>query len=122
MIRVGLDVPVTLVSGTLIDISSGFSEAALSNNNVYQFKDLYVGETGVRNGERTHEHIETDKNFAIFKYCRENQLQATNDDIKILDSGYSNKLNRKLAEALYITELKPALNEQKKSYKLCLFN
>ena len=92
------------------------------SDNVYQFKDLYVGETGVRNGERRYEHIETDKNSAIFKYCRQNQLQATNDDFKILDSGYSNKLNRKLAEALYIKELKPALNEQKKSYKLCLFN
>ena len=92
------------------------------SDNVYQFKDLYVGKTGVRNGERRYEHIETDKNSAIFNYCRQNQLQATNDDFKILDSGYSNNLNRRLDEALYIKELKPALNEQKKSYKLCLFN
>ena len=44
------------------------------------------------------------------------------DDFEILDRGYSNTLNRKLAEALFIKELKPKLNEQVKSYKLNLFN
>ena len=33
-----------------------------------------------------------------------------------------NTLNRNVAEALFIKELKPELNEQVKSYKLILFN
>ena len=89
---------------------------------IYEYKDLYVGETGVRYGQRTHEHCETDKKSAVFKFCSQNQVRATKEDFHILDSGYSNKLNRKLAEALYIKERKPVLNEQKTSYKLCLFN
>ena len=89
---------------------------------IYEYKDLYVGETGVRYGERTHEHCETDKKSAVFKYCRRNRIKATKEDFLILDSGYPNKLSRKLAEALYIKELKPVLNQQVKSYKLCLFN
>ena len=89
---------------------------------IYEYKDLYVGETGVRYGERTQEHCETDKKSAVFKYCRQNRIKATKEDFLILDSGYPNKLSRKLAEALYIKELKPVLNQQVKSYKLCLFN
>ena len=49
-------------------------------------------------------------------------MQVSKDDFEILDMGYSNTLNRKLAEALFIKELKPKLNEQVKSYKLNLFN
>ena len=82
----------------------------------------YVGETNVRFGTRTHEHCNTDKNSSVYKYKQENQLDISQDDFVILDKGYSKKLNRKLAEALYIKELKPVLNEQVKSYKLVLFN
>ena len=49
-------------------------------------------------------------------------MQVSKDDFKILDMGYFDTLNRKLAEALFIKELKPELNEQVKSYKLNLFN
>ena len=93
---------------------------------VYAFKPenatKYVGETSVRFGDRTHEHCQTDKKSSVYKYKVQNQVQVSKHDFEILDKGYSKKLNRKLAEALYIKELKPELNEQVKSYKLILFN
>ena len=93
---------------------------------VYAFKQenstKYVGETSVRFGERTHEHCHTDKKSSVYKYKIQNHVEVSGHDFEILDRGYSRKLNRKLAEALYIKELKPELNEQVKSYKLNLFN
>ena len=90
---------------------------------VYGFrKGKYVGETKVRIGDRIHQHCHTDKKSAIYKFKVENQEQVSKEDFEILDRGYSNTLNRKLAEALFIKELKPKLNEQVKSYKLNLFN
>ena len=82
----------------------------------------YVGETKVRYGTRTHEHCFTDKKSAIFKAKLENQIMVSPEDFKIIDRGYSRTLDRKLAEALYIKDFKPSLNEQVKSYRLCLFN
>ena len=93
------------------------------SNLVYGFKQgKYVGETKVRYGDRTDEHCHTDKKSAIYKFKEENNIQISKDDFQILDTGYPNTLNRKLAEALFIKELKPELNEQVKSYKLILFN
>ena len=90
---------------------------------VYAFKrDKYVGETKVRYGDRIDQHCHTDKKSAVYKFKVENQIQVSKEDFEILDMGYSNTLNRKLAEALFIKELKPELNEQVKSYKLNLFN
>ena len=43
-------------------------------------------------------------------------------DFRIVDKGFSNTVDRKLAEALYVKELDPVLNRQKKSYNLLLFN
>ena len=82
----------------------------------------YIGETKVRNGTRQHEHSRTDKKSAIFKYKEEKGLDIYPADFEILEKGYPNTVKRKLAEALYIKELKPPLNEQVKSAKLCLFN
>ena len=82
----------------------------------------YVGETKVRYGTRTHEHCFTDKKSAVFKAKQANQIVVSPEDFKIIDRGYTRTLDRKLAEALYIKDLKPPLNEQVKSYKLCLFN
>ena len=82
----------------------------------------YVGETKVRFGSRTHEHCHTDKKSAVFKYKEANQIVVSPEDFKIIDRGYSKTLDRKLAEALHIKDLSPPLNEQMKSYKLCLFN
>jgi hypothetical protein len=90
---------------------------------VYVFKKgKYVGETKVRFGDRIDQHCHTDKKSAVYKFKVENQVQVSKDDFEILDMGYSNTLNRKLAEALFIKDIKPELNEQVKSYKLNLFN
>ena len=82
----------------------------------------YIGETNVRYEKRTDEHMTTDKNSSVCKYLKENKIQATKTNFKILEKGYSKSVDRKLAEALYIKELKPILNEQVKSFKLQLFN
>ena len=82
----------------------------------------YVGETKVRFETRPYEHCFTDKESAVYKHAESNNIRISTDDFKILDRGYSNTVDRKLAEALYVKELDPVLNRQKKSYKLHLFN
>ena len=93
---------------------------------VYAFKPgnetKYVGETSVRFGQRTHEHCHTDKKSSVYKFKMENEVEVSKEDFEILYRGYSKKVDRKLAEALFIKELEPELNEQVKSYKLILFN
>ena len=96
------------------------------SNLIYAFRKeeelKYIGKTKVRNGTRQHEHSRTDKKSAIFKYKQQKGLDISPEDFEILEKGYPNTVKRKLAEALYIKELKPPLNEQVKSAKLCLFN
>ena len=96
------------------------------SNCVYSFRPegstKYVGETKVRFGTRSHEHCHTDKKSSVYKYKQQNQLDFSQEDFQIIGRGYPNTVKRKLAEALYIKELKPVLNEQVKSAKLCLFN
>ena len=82
----------------------------------------YIGETSVRYGTRTYEHCFTDKKSAVFKAKRAHEIVVSPEDFKIIDTGYSKTLDRKLAEALYIKDFKTPLNEQVKSAKLCLFN
>ena len=93
---------------------------------VYSFNNngstKYVGETKVRIETRSHEHCHTDKESSVYKFKEETGEQISQEDFEILEKGYSKRLDRKLAEALYIKELKPVLNEQVKSFKLCLFN
>ena len=97
---------------------------------VYAFKPKYsaeqvteyVGETKVRYGTRTYEHCNTDKESSVFKHKVQNNLQVSEDDFEILDKGFSKTVDRKLAEALYVKELDPVLNRQKKSFNLLLFN
>ena len=97
---------------------------------VYAFKPKYnadpvteyVGETKVRYGTRTYEHCYTDKESSIFKHKVENNFQVSEDDFEILDKGLNKSVDRKLAEALYVKELDPVLNRQKKSFTLHLFN
>ena len=69
-----------------------------------------------------HEHGNLDKKSAIFRFKEQNGLEVSSEDFEILEKGYQNTVKRKLAEALYIKELCPPLNEQVKSAKLCLFN
>ena len=93
---------------------------------VYSFTPIddpaYVGEKKVRFGSQTHKHCFTDKKSAVHKYKEANNIDITPEDFQIIDRGYSKMLDRKLAEALHIKDLNPPLNEQVKSYKLCLFN
>jgi len=83
----------------------------------------YVGETKVRFGSRSNEHLLTDKKSAVYKFKNENpQLNISKEDFRILETGFTRKVDRKLAEALYIKDINPRLNEQVKSWKLSLFN
>ena len=82
----------------------------------------YIGETKVRFGTRINDHLHSDKNSNVFKHIRKDHLEVSNENFRIIESGFQNTVNRKLAEALYIKEHHPPLNEQVKSYKLHLFN
>lgn len=82
----------------------------------------YVGETNVRIGRRTQEHAKWDTNSSIYKNSVKKNILVTDDDFKVLESGFPKPFDRKIAEALYIKDFKPILNGQKFSYKLKLFN
>ena len=82
----------------------------------------YVGETNVRFGTRIHEHGTTDKRSAIYKDSKINNYEVTDNEFLILEGNYSDTTSRKIAESLYISEIKPILNAQVHSYKLKLFN
>ena len=62
------------------------------------------------------------KSLLYTKYAESNNIRISRDDFRILDKGFTNTVDRKLAEALYVKEMDPILNRQKKSYKLLLFN
>ena len=82
----------------------------------------YVGETNVRFGVRIHEHGVTDKISAIYRDSNISNYEVSDNDFLILEGNYKNTTSRKIAESLYINEIKPVLNAQVKSYKLKLFN
>ena len=86
-------------------------------------KGDYVGETSRRRVIRTSEHAGKDKKSWIFKHSSSTKHpKAKDEDFKILATNYENRRKRRLAEAMYIRDLKPALNVQKESYKLSLFS
>ena len=80
----------------------------------------YIGETKVRHGTRTHEHT-VDQNSAIFKHGRVHGHSIDDSNFEILATGYDKTVDRKIAEALYIKDLKPNLNKQIIHQKLWLF-
>ena len=82
----------------------------------------YIGQTNVRFGTRTHEHGYTDKKSTLYKYLHNENIETTEEDFHILGKGYDKLLDRKLAEALYVKDLKPELNKQKDCFRLDLFN
>ena len=85
-------------------------------------KDSYVGETARRRTLRTEEHGGKDKNSWIFKHSSTTKHpRAKNEDFEVLASNYGDRRKRKLAEAMFIRDLKPTLNQQKESFKLALF-
>ena len=85
-------------------------------------KDDYIGETKVRLGHRCYEHFVADKKSAIRQHCKKCRHGGRFSDIKIIGTGFRTTVHRKLAEALYIRDLKPSLNKQRDAYKLHLFN
>ena len=83
----------------------------------------YVGETARRRVLRTGEHGGKDKNSWIYKHSSTTKHpRAKDEDFEVLATGYPDRRKRRLAEAMFIRDLKPALNHQKESYKLSLFN
>lgn len=99
------------------------------NNFIYKHEcqnkkctDTYIGETARRRIIRPEEHGGKDKEFWIFKHSSETKHPRAKDgNFEILATNYADRRRRKLAEALYIRDLKPSLNKQKESYKLKLF-
>ena len=63
-----------------------------------------------------------DKKSAIRQHCKKCRHGGKSSDFKIIGTGYRSTVHRKLAEALYIRDLKPTLNKQRDAFKLHLFN
>ena len=85
-------------------------------------KGDYIGETARRRILRTGEHAGKDKNSWIFKHSASTKHpKARDQDFEVLATNYQDRRKRRLAEAMFIRDLKPALNQQKESYKLTLF-
>ena len=82
----------------------------------------YIGETGRREELRTGDHGGKDKESWIYKHSVETKHpKAKRKDFRILATNYEDRRKRRLAEAMFIRDLKPSLNKQKDSYKLTLF-
>ena len=85
-------------------------------------QDNYVEETGRRKIKRIREHAGNDKNSAIYKHSKMNKHTiAKEEDFHVLAANYPNRRKRKLAESMFIRDLKPTLNKQIDSFKLALF-
>ena len=83
----------------------------------------YIGETARRLEERILEHSGKDKNSSVFKHSLETGHDIiTLEDTSILASNFGDYKKRKIAEALFIKNLKPTLNEQNQSIPLSLLN
>ena len=82
----------------------------------------YCGETSRRRTIRTGEHGGKDKKSHIFQHSSKTKHpRAKDENFKILATNYPDRRKRRLCEALFIRDLKPALNIQKESYSLKLF-
>ena len=85
-------------------------------------EESYIGETARRRIVRTGEHGGKDKNSWIFKHSSaKKHPKAKDEDFEILGTNYGDRRKRKLAEAMFIRDLKPTLNQKKESFKLALF-
>ena len=81
----------------------------------------YIGMTKVRHETRVYEHINTDKNSAIYQHKEEHNYTPVPSNFRILDQGYNAWLDRRICESLYARDYKPFLNKQKNTHKLELF-
>ena len=86
--------------------------------------DNYVGEAKRRIFERVKDHNGTYFNSHLLKHALENNHQhVSGKDFKMIGNGFrGNNKKRKVAEALLIREIKPALNIQDQSVPLQLFS
>ena len=83
--------------------------------------DSYIGENARRQPLRTEEYGGKDKSSWIFNHSSSTKHpRAKDSQFEVLASNYDNKRKRRLAEAMYIRNMKPTLNVQKESYKLAL--
>ena len=87
-------------------------------------RDNYVGETGRKIIDRIRDHISRGHASHIVKRSIETSPTDVNTaNFKIIDMNFSNcKRKRKIAESLWIKDLRHTLNEQEKSIPLKLFN
>ena len=88
-----------------------------------QCTHTYIGETARRLHVRISEHGGKDKRSSLLRHS----VESGHDKIKlenavILASNLGNYKQRKIAEALFIKEHKPSLNEQGQSIPLSLMN
>ena len=77
---------------------------------------------GRRTSEKVLDHAGRDPNSHLFKRSVENGHPVFEmNNYKIIEKGYTNNVRkRKIAEALQIKQMKPALNKQDNSVKLKL--
>ena len=83
-----------------------------------------MGESDHRITERIKDHNGRDHTKQIWNHSIEKTHKNVNTiDFKIIDNNfYNNKQKRKIAEALWIKDLRPTLSMQEKSIQLKLFN
>ena len=86
--------------------------------------DDYVGESARPITERIKDHNGRDHTLQVWNYSIEKSLKNFSIiDFKIIDENFhKNKRKRKIAEALWIKDLRPTLNTQEKSIQLKPFN
>ena len=74
--------------------------------------------------ERNYEHSVKDVNSYVSKHSIEtDHPTVTIDDFRVLKTGYrQKKFRRKLSQALFIKQNKPALNKQEISVSIKSFN
>ena len=87
-------------------------------------RDIDPGETGRRIIERIKDHSGRDHSSHMVKHNIEiSHTDVNAANFKIIDMNFSNnKRKRKIAESLWIKDLRPTLNVQEKSIPLKLFN
>ena len=86
-------------------------------------KDEYVGETKRCTVERIKDHNSKDNSSHLLKHaCENGHIIVWEKDFQILGNNYQSNFKRKISESLFIKQLKPTLNVNKKSITLHLFN
>ena len=99
------------------------------SNFIYKFdcrnkkcNENYVGETARHKEIRENDHAGKDKDSHVFKHTQATKHpRANKKNFVILAKNYENRRKRKLAEAMFIRDLKTTLDKQNDSYKLVPF-